>query len=497
MRMPGRSLRCVPEPQARGRLTSRMRISTPILLGVVIASGAREVRAAETELVRAMPEDVMAACFLAGRGDVSPPGGARSTLALAGFLVDRASETGLLANVDSTIRGWLDALAAVSTVLDYPHAVALFDFDATARADGGHELAGLRGALIIRAADRAKDKIERRIQHLLNVFTNAEHGEISRQTDEGRVVFSLRDRRLPNWAVIEWGAIGDYYVVALGDDSIRRVAQSVNNTGRSLAADRWFLRAFGEAGGGAASVAAYVRFDRLRQRGDASLARKVVQVQESLGLAGVGRGLWTFGYQGRAVEANGFVLGVGRDELMPIAGSRFLEGIAGSVIPGSASRFAVIDCSCAALFRRLRNAYLASRSPAARESTREFWQGIEADAGVAIEQDIFSHLTRPTVIHDDPRHLLRLPIMRTVLLRIDGDARLLRGRIDKLLTYVQEEYGDACRWPLHRDADGVWYSHLGLITPALMVTDQWVVISHSPAAVRRNVEFLSREPNAE
>jgi hypothetical protein len=443
--------------------------------------------------VRSVPADVAAAYFLAGEDKARPPGDARSTLALAGFLVDRASETGFLSHVDTTARAWLDALAAVSVVLEYPHAVAVFDF-----------------ALIIRTHDGVNGKIERRIQHLLNVFTNDEHSKITRRSREGEVrdglenppqtlaggvVFSLRDRRLPSWAVIKWGAVGEYYVVGFGDGSFRRVADAVDDAKLSLGANRWFQQAFAKAGGGRASVVAYVRFDRLRQEGDASLANKIRRVQSSLQLAGVERGFWTFGYDGRAVEANGFVLRPGRDELVPIAGTRFLSAIGGSVIPDRASRYAVIDCNPPTVLRGFRDAYLASRSPVAQEKSRTFWRGMEAGAGVAIEQDIFSHLTRPVVIHDDPRHALRLPFMWTILFRIDGDPDILRRNIDKLLAFAQMEYGDACTIPLHRDAEGMWYSHLGIIAPALAVTDRWVIISHSPGAVRRNIEFLSRIAN--
>ena len=155
-------------------------VCSVLLSGALTASATSEVHVAWSELVRAVPTDIAAAYFLAGRDHVHSPGDARSgtestvrptMLTLARFLVDRASETGFLSHVDMTVRAWLESLAAALLIMEYPHAVALFAFDAAPRADGGHELAGLELALIIRAGDGVTEKIERRIQHLLNVFT--------------------------------------------------------------------------------------------------------------------------------------------------------------------------------------------------------------------------------------------------------------------------------------------------------------------------------------
>jgi len=55
----------------------------------------------------------VAAYFLAGRADVSQPGDTRTTLAFAGYLVDHASATGLLANVGTTARAWMEGKSRI------------------------------------------------------------------------------------------------------------------------------------------------------------------------------------------------------------------------------------------------------------------------------------------------------------------------------------------------------------------------------------------------
>jgi hypothetical protein len=69
----------------------------------------------------------------------------------------------------------------------------------------------------------------------------------------------------------------------------------------------------------------------------------------------------------------------------------------------------------------------------------------------------------------------------------------LRAAIDKLFTVWQSELREAAApVSLRRDADGIWNLFLGLEGPALGLSDRWLVISFSPAAVRQNLEFLSK-----
>jgi len=491
-------------------------------------------------ILDAVPSDVAAVYFHAGPDTDAPIGEARGAFELVAFLADGAHEIGLLSKVDSTTRLWIDALASMSVVLRYPHVIVLFDISARPRGDGGHRLAGLHAALIVDTCDRGEAgeggpkpdshrQIEQRIQHLLNIYANRDDTVLTTRTCQGggadgvEARFTIRDRRLPSWATITWGPIREMYVVAIGDGTFNRIAESTREPSRSLGVDEWFASAFETAGGPrlcpGGGLGWYIHFDRLRvaARADhkwhwyphgsgvdpdsSGLADKIDRVLASLRLTGAERGLWTVRYgggparqgapagRGRAVEVDGVVRSDGKDVQSAIADNRFLAQLAEPVIPDDATGYAIIDCNPRTVLQALCEAYLASRSPAGQRASRSFWRSLQERAGVSIERDIVSHLGRYVVIHNHPPHALRLPLMWTILIRIDGSPDALRMQIDRLFEYVRQELVRAGSVQLRRDSDGLWYSQLGINGPALAVTDQWLIISFSPQAVRQNCEL--------
>ncbi len=485
---------------------------------VVIASLAiSPVYAIPPELTKAVPADIVAAYFVSRPDAKAESRDTRSILQVAAFLADQAFQVGLLSRVDMECRAWIDVLISLPAILRHPHSVVLMKSSARQRPDGGHELAGLHAALIIHTRGDNLG-IERRIQHLLNSYTNQDESILRSRSSGGRVLFTLQDRRLPPWAIITWGKLGDYYVVAIGDGAYEGIAETAAGAHRSLAADAWFKRAASRVPG--ASVAWYVQLDHLRREVVASLAKKIVRVQAALGLAGAQRSLWTVGRNGRSIEIHSVVRRSGRDEVRTIAGPDLWDRFSmrsESVIPVSAGGYAVIDCNPRTVLRGVRDAYFAAKSPHAVQHSRDFWQDLEDATGVSIEGDIFSQLGRPVVIHNYPRHALRLPFAWTVMVPIKGDAAVLRSRIDRLLFAVRQEMSNAesrksssekhRRDPivhspfdkygplrLHHDPDGVWYIQYGLNGPALTVTDRWIIISYSPHAIRANTAILSTRP---
>jgi len=482
------------------------------------------------ELSSAVPADVAVALFYPGQSvaqgtdpaptqsPAAPASRLSDALKLVAFLSDRASHVGLLSNLETCSRMWLDTFAALPVALEHPLALALFDARAEARSDGGHKLAGLHAALILHTRD-VNEKVERRIQHLLNTYTNTEATTLADESTDDYTAFILRDRRLPEWASITWGRVGDYFAVTVGDGTYEHIVRTIRNrpTGNlnaqkrppSLATDAWFAKAVELArpdaltgrGGRSAlgSVTWLVQFNELKREADASLTAKIAQVQTALGLGRAERGLWTAGRTGRAVEIRGVLRRDGRDEVNVIAGAELAKPLENGMVPEEATGYAVLDCNPRTVLRGLRDAYLASRSPHARQSSRAFWRDLEDRAGVSIEQDVFANLGGPLVIHDYPPHPLRVPFAWTILLPIDGDAETLRRQIDRFMTTAQSMLGDGAALQFRHDAvaapglaGGLWYIQYGLVGPALTVTDRWLVISFSPQAVRQNVEHLRR-----
>jgi hypothetical protein len=367
--------------------------------------------------------------------------------------------------------------------------MALLDVRAAARADGGHELAGLHAALVIRAGPDI-ERIQRQIQHLLSTYTNTEESSLVTVGDGDHRRFTLRDRRLPDWCVIEWGRIGALYVVTVGEGAFERIVRTIGGTEPALTDDAWFDRAVARTHVQEASHMLLMRFDLLRAAGDAAYTHKALNVQRALELDGVDRGVWTARRKGRSGEVLAFLRRNGEESLTPIAGEAFLRDLPPDIIPDGATRFVVFRCEPAAAVRTLAEAYLLSRDPAQRTESRTFWRSLQKEAGVSFETDLFSQLGSRIVMHDYPPHALGLSLARTFLFPINGDAAALRDRIDRLLEHVAKSEG----WPpipqLRRNDRGVWYLFAGLAGPALTVTDDWLVVSFSPEAVRAVVDGL-------
>jgi len=458
---------------------------------VVAASMSASAPAVPLELAQRVPGDAVAAYFVSASKPLSPGGDTFAALRLASFLADQARRVGLLNQLEDTQRTWLDVFTSVSNVLEYPHVVALFDLSTALGSDGRHKLVGLQAALIMQT-NGSHAKVEERIQHLLSTYTNTEESTLTPRAIGSTNVFSLRDRRLPDWAVFSWGGLGAYYVLTVGEGAFERViGESEERSDRSLGADEWFAHAFSRAGGAEAVFALYIAPDHLRNDREASLEHKIRSAGRALGLTGHERALWTAGQRGRVVEAVSVVQREGGDRLHRIAGDPKDEPLVASVVPEQATSYAVIKAEPAAVFHTAAAAYLAARSEVSRRRLEAFWTNVAETTGVSIERDVLAELTGPVVIHNEPRHALRLPLAWTYLFRIKGDADTIRARVDRLLSAAVEAPEDEGSFRLRHDADGVWYTQFGLTGPALLVTDRWVIVSFSPEAVRRNRDFLA------
>lgn len=438
-------------------------------------------------LLRAVPKDAILTYFAAGPNGDSP--NTQSPLGLATFVIERAQEFGLLSKLNERARLWVDVLASMSELLDYPHAGVLLDISAAPRADGGHQLTGLHAALIIRTRGGGA-RIEQRIQHLLSSYTNDENSTLSSRLSDGSPVFTLRDRRLPDWVELSWGAHGEDYIVAIGVGSFDRIVQTIADRSLSLADDAWFTNAWKVAGGPDASLAALLRFDIARSTADDSLRSKFDRVQENLRLADVDRGLWTVGRHARAIEAGAFLRRGDDDEWRPIT-RREDADFAPGVIPDEAAWYAIYDVEPRTLVDTVSKAYLAAKSPDAQEKSRTFWRKAEERVGLSIDGDILALLRQPIVSHNYPRHALGLPLAWTRLIAV-ADPEALRRNLDRVLEVAREELAKEGSTQLRHDADGVWYLSFGIAGPALSVADHWLIVSFSPDAVRKNVEMLSR-----
>lgn len=461
--------------------------STAILAAIVAVMIGQTARAVPPSIIRAIDREAVAAYFGYAQKPSDVEGEATmDSLTIASSFIDNLDRMGLLVKVDSSVRYWIDSLTALNDIKDHPHAVVLYSIDATPRDDGGHELAKMQAAIIVRT-DGDNDRLKYRIQHLLNHYTNNEESKLVSIEVDGQTAYMLKNKQLPKWAIVNWGAIGPYYIISIGKGVYRRTLDAIKQPARSLMADPWFGRAFSATQGSDALVGWFMRFDTLQLNADPVLLKKIQKTQESLSIPNVQRGLWMLRMDLRAVQITGYLREQDKDRLKKYTNSDLIQSFKQQLIPHQAKHYAIIDGNPHGLLVGLDQAFQASRSPSAQKRHNEFWKTVEDGAGLSLEKDLYAHLDRPIIIHDWPKHAFSLPLAWTILIKIKDDPATLRKRVDQLFEYISREMLHEGLVKLRRDDDGVWYIYAGIMGPAIKVTEQWVVISFSPVAVRQNI----------
>jgi len=450
---------------------------------------------------------------------------------LAGLAVDSAQRWGLLSNTSDSLRHWLDGIASAATALQFPHAVVVLDAAARARSDGGHELAGLHAAIILRTNGNNMPLVDR-INHLLRSYTNREDTKLTEESDSARSRYRITDRRLPDWFCLEWGAVGDWYVVSVGKGAFLRIRSTIEGSGVSLATDQRCRNAWDRIGASRADLAWYLHVARLADPADAELAGKIRDVFAAFGMGDVRKAVAAVRVCDQVVEIDACLVRPDGEERIRLAGARppgensrkevprhdtilsrrprlapcgrfdpnclrkagrfrpaGEEADRPSFIPDGALGYSIVQIAPGRLMHALRSAWLASRSEDGRESSLEFWRTVERRSGVSLDADIFARLGRYFVIHDYPPHPLHVPLLWTIAVPIERESEALREKLDRLFTYASGELARDDGWRLHRHDDGIWSLHLGIEGPAVYVGQEWVLISFSPVAVRMNLDF--------
>lgn len=481
------------------------RVTIPLLAWAIGATGTAVSTAAAVppDLAGTIPAEAWAALMIAHdrpTGQAAHGGPQGSPLETAAFLLAQARRMGFAADADAGTRVLIDAAASLPAVLRHPWALCLLGTDAEPFGEGGYRLAELRVGLIIQTDGRNAD-LEACIQHLLHSHVSSQTGRIETVLDGTATSHRLVDNRLPDWAHMQWGAVNQFYVLALGPGAFGQIAATIRGQGRSLPNDAWFQSAHARCHGDTATIEWTLRFDRIRQHLEPIMTGRPDEVIGALGLGDVRRGLWTVGSAARAVEAYAVLQRGDVDEFTPICVVPQDTRIE-AAIPPEASRYAAIHYRPRQLVLRARDAYLASRSPSTRANWGDVWARIEAETGVSTDRDLLEQLGQWIVIHNEPPNPLSLPLAETVLVEISGSPVAVRTTLDRLLGWYQRRLASArgpspggpgwLEWQLKRDPDGVWYLQAGIYGPALAVTERWIVISYSPVAVRQNLAYLKR-----
>ena len=448
--------------------------------------------AVPARLLQVIPRDSLAVILFdkhAGSdGETAPTSAGRA----AATALRHARAAGLLHNIDTGAGMVVDGLLILPELARYPRGVVLLDVRVAALNGDSFRFGGLSAGLVLLTGDDQLH-VSRHIQSLLNVYVDTDTARLTQRETHGAIIHTLADRRLPDWAVIEWGALDDCYLIAVGTGAFECLASAVRDRSAGLDADRWFARAHRRCRGDRARWEWHIRLQAVCDSLGAVMGARPREVLDALGLADVSRGLWSVGPDCRSVDAACVLNAAGRDRYVPITITGHDVDALGRAIPPQADSAAVILARPAELIPRACEAYLATRRRRVRERLRAWWTALEAELGMNADADILGQLGTHVVIHDYPAHPLKLPLFRTVLVEIDGSADRLRATLDGVLTHLERRFRGPGEVPgmLGRAADGVWYVQVALYGPALAVTDHWVVISYSPHAVRANVRYLT------
>jgi len=454
-------------------------------------------RAIDPELARCAGPDALAAYWL----DPSPEDSSATAPESGGgslitYMVDSAQQMGLLSKLAPEERAWVDGFAAMAVIRQFPHAVILVDVRSETRSDGGEQLSGIRAALVIRS-DGRNTAIQRLLQNALSAYSNNEESKLETQPGEDGDVFTLRDRRLPEWAPISWGSVRSMYVVSIGTDVFPMVAARIRAADPSAADENWLAKAFKMAKGRDAGFALYLNMDSIHRSANPALHEKIKDVQGGLHLAETERALWTLGASDRSVEVRAVRRTDGQDVVSLVADSGFLDRFGADVVPKEATRFAIVDWEPRAAFDTVCETVLAVESPPARRAERSMWKDVETESGVRVGADIFGRMGSSLLIHNHPRQAFGLPLGLTFVVPVREDSTRLQASVDRLLSHLDSQYlaTTGC-YRLRKDSDGIWAIDFGLKGPAVAVNEDWVVVSFSPYGVRENLAKLPKRQRA-
>jgi len=461
-------------------------------LASALAAGPGEYRSLDT----CVPAEAMAVYFGRPSPEMlnAPPGSVVDRL--AGWLI-ALKRMGLIPQQGRVIA---DVAGTLPMLGRRPHTLVLLDITSKRIRPEVYRLKEMQAALVI-DAEGMSDEFDRRIRDLLITYTDAENGRID-AVQAGEVSYHrLTDRRLPPWAVVEWGSVRRQLVVTFGSGVFSTMLDTLEGRSASLASDRWYARAHRRCRGATSGIEVFVDLARIRARVGEVVEGRPTEVLRALGLERAERLLWTVGFEGRALRSEVVAREIdGQDRYAMLTGKQVTSPEVASAVPPGATSYAAFRLPLPDSVRTARRAYLESQSPNKRRRWGQGWARLEQEFQFDVETGLIDQLGDYLVFHTYPRHPLALPMLGTIWIQVAGERAVVSQTVDGMMAAWQRYMNDptdtrpavSLSPRVRRDADGIWYLQLGLLGPAVAVADGWIVISFSPEAVRENLAYLER-----
>ncbi|UCG33478.1 MAG: hypothetical protein JSU68_02360 [Phycisphaerales bacterium] len=452
-----------------------------------------------------LPADAMA--VYAGRPVATTdhqPSTAAGFLALAGT----ARQMGLWPRGG---RHYADMLSALPLLGRYPHAGALLDVTVSPIGADSHRLNTLHAVVLVRCGEEV-ELIERRIAYAIRAYTNDQVSHVEQVDwrpdsslggpDTPITYHRLLDSRLPEWAACEWGPIDDLYIVGFGTGTWEHAARAATGQAPSLGADPWFRQAYADCRGPDAQIAVLLDPLRIRDRIGQTAPDPADRVIGALQMNRYQKSLHTFGRLERAITCYSASSIDGQYTFTPVSDPHAFRSEHLALIPPEAEHYAIMRWSLARWLPRVVRAYVASRSEQHRATINTWWDDLQTELSINVQQDLLDQLGETTVLHTYPPHPLGVPFLCTFLFEIKGDPARVERTLARLLTPVSTPDTQSASQPAApsdrkpcilqaRRADGIWYWQAGIFAVlGLGVDDNWLVLSFSPEAVRQNLAYL-------
>lgn len=391
----------------------------------------------------------------------------------------------------------------------YEHAAILMDVSskvirrpATANEPASESLRlnSLQCAAIFRTGPDRTDILEH-LNQLIGRYTNKSVGTLTRETAHGLPYQRLADNRLIDWAIWEWGPIGDDYVICFGAGSFEKIAAVYAGKSPTLADDKWFKAAGKKVHAEAAHAQWFIALAKLEACLTDVAGSRYEKVIEALKADHMTHDLWAIGRRGRAMTWYRCFRRNGEDVLHVYSDPDNPSRAMRRIIPDAAKHYAIIQVPTRWLVDNLPRAWVAAQSDDHIRLLTAEWKRVEQVTGVNIGENLFEHLGENIVIFDYPPHPLDIPFALTIAIEIN-DRKAVSEALDALLLrwgqYLDQRADRRgtrlVRLYVKHDPDGVWFLQAGILGPALKVTDKFVVISWSPQALREALKYI--EPDA-
>lgn len=409
-------------------------------------------------------------------------------------LIRRVVGAGLDARAKLTLRIY----EMINLARDYRFAVACIDASArSTRPDGGGTHADR--LKIVFVAETGGDSLPflRIVGKTVQELTDAGAATLEKKTVAGVPYQELHDTRLPDWCRVAWGNYDGYFVLTLGDDVWPQIVAVAGGEQPSIGTDPW-VRQRRAATRDEPLVEIIAATRRIREQLDPFVMNRATGVFRAWGADDIDQMHWAIGFRGPSLYCRATFREGESTTSRVLADAAYRDERLARTIPEE-SRYAVFRLSAAQVLTRIVNCYYAAQSEEEYEEAARRWRQIQRELGFDAQRDVLDRLGESIVMHNYPRHPLRVPMMFTALYEIESEGPAVAATLDRLcaawLEAIQralDEAGDTAPPVLRRDADGVWYLQLGPVSGlAWIFTDRFIITSWSPTALR---DYLSKVP---